>query len=226
MDDVQGDGNCGYYVTAEQLGPFMEGNNLVPPENEVNYIRQRLLQTLRKNKEFYKTMMRTGPRKDAGVEAEYVAFERPETFNCVVHCFAWTGSSFTYAPPTKPYNDGVKDRRLVLGFVQNCHFIGLKLRPGCPLPPLMSAAFWPRFENNFAMHWCANYATEMDLWKSLHVQPPSGQVITFSSDEDEDDKQEVSEDDENEVSEEDEKEVSEDDEKEVSEEDEIRLGSP
>nr|QBG82268.1 putative tumor-related protein [Papaver somniferum] len=134
MDDVKGYGNCGYYVTAEQLGPFKEGNNPVPHENEVNYIRQRLLQMLCWKKEFYKTMMRGGPIGDAGVAAEYFAWERrlhgdliitqehwmsmpicgfliAEAFDCVVHCFGWTGSSFTYAPPTRPFHDGVKDRR-------------------------------------------------------------------------------------------------------------------
>ncbi|XP_026442064.1 uncharacterized protein LOC113341377 [Papaver somniferum] len=54
MDDVEGDGNCGFHVTMEQLGPFKDGNHPVEQGDKVNYIRKRLLQMLRRNKDFYK----------------------------------------------------------------------------------------------------------------------------------------------------------------------------
>ncbi|XP_026406379.1 PKS-NRPS hybrid synthetase CHGG_01239-like [Papaver somniferum] len=123
MEDVEGDGNYGFHVIAEQLRPFKDGNHPVKQGDEVNYIRQRLLQTLRRNKDFYKSMMRGGG--DHRVAQEFISFERrlhgdivitsdnwmqmpicgvliAETFNCVVHSFARSGSCFTYAPPTKP----------------------------------------------------------------------------------------------------------------------------
>ncbi|XP_026384968.1 uncharacterized protein LOC113280572 [Papaver somniferum] len=193
MDDVEGDGNCGFHVTAEQLGPFKDENHPVAQGDEVNYIRQRLLQTLRRNRDFYKSMMRGGG--DHGVAHEFISFERrlhgdavitrdhwmqmpicgfliAKTFNCVVHSFARAGSCYTYAPPTKPCNESVKGRRLVISFVQGCHYIGLKLRPGFPIPPLFPLAFWPVFKENYSMDWCENYATEMELWRSLHPPLP------------------------------------------------------
>ncbi|XP_026398167.1 uncharacterized protein LOC113293942 [Papaver somniferum] len=183
--DVTPDGNCGFHVVVQQIGPFTQGAKLYN-DNQITYVRQRLLMTLKQKPEFYKTMLSDG---DASLEVQLVRFHIrlhgadpttrdhwmsmsicghliAEAFNFVVHYFS-RGGSFTYTPKTTICVEKLRHRRVVIALFNNNHFIGLRLKDNCPLPPICGCSYWSGFNPDTMLGWCIMYQYNMEMWKAL-----------------------------------------------------------
>ncbi|XP_026450663.1 uncharacterized protein LOC113350756 [Papaver somniferum] len=152
MNDVDGDGNCGYHSVNEQLGIFETAvsRGMTP----CRYVRKRMTEQLVKKRSFYEQLVGQGE----GFDNMYAQVLGPEqemkflpseywirmplcgrlvadTFNCVVHNFSHT-VEVTFTPKWQKCEGSLKKRRVVLAFVNDNHFVILKLKKNCPLPPV------------------------------------------------------------------------------------------
>lgn len=213
IEDVPKDGNCGFHVVAKQLGPFdLEDRH---KGDVCMYIREKMCETLERNRSFYYTMLRGGDKGDEGVKEEYenmrkrllgsdvltrdywmkfpiCGFLIAQTFYCVVHNFS-VAFSETYAPPGVPCDEVLRGRRVFIAFVEKNHFIGLKLKLGCPIPPLSYSAYWPGYDPNYSGDWCEDYSGEMAMWKAQTIKVAREGRINLCDYEDFEDMQDMQE---------------------------------
>ncbi|KAI3891626.1 hypothetical protein MKX03_014635 [Papaver bracteatum] len=89
-----------------------------------------------------------------------------ETFSTVVH-YIGKGISYTFAPTTVKMVTKIKNRKVVMGFVEGKHFIGLKLSGNFPLPPEPSLGYWKDVKNPVAEEWLAQYGMIISQWNYL-----------------------------------------------------------
>ncbi|XP_026417361.1 uncharacterized protein LOC113312842 [Papaver somniferum] len=184
-DGVPPDGNYGFHVVNQQLGPFIEGAKRYNG-CAITHIRQRLLSKLKENPAFYKTMLWD---REGSINEEFVRYPRrlhgghpitsdywmsmpicghliADAFNCMVHYFS-KHASFTFTPKTTLCVEKLKLRRCVMALVNNNHFIGLRLKPDCPLPPICATSYWPAFNADRMLGWCIMYEPNMEMWNAL-----------------------------------------------------------
>ncbi|XP_026438238.1 uncharacterized protein LOC113336776 [Papaver somniferum] len=184
-NDIPLDGNCGFHDVNQRLGTFIEGakrNNGCA----ITHIRQRLLSKLKKNPSFYKTMLCDG---EGTLNEQFIRYQLllhgahpmtsdywmimpicghliAEGLNCVVHYFS-KHASFTFTPKTIVCVEQLKQRRCVMALINNNHFIGLRLNPDCPLPPICGTSYWPAFNPDRMLGWCIMYESNMEMWRAL-----------------------------------------------------------
>ncbi|XP_026437119.1 uncharacterized protein LOC113335214 [Papaver somniferum] len=185
INDVPPDGNCGFHVVKEQLGPFTQGSKLYV-DNEITYIRQRMKMKLKEKPEFYKRMLSD---EDDSLNMQFLRYQirlhggNPITrdhwmgmpicghliadaFNCVVHYFS-KGDSFTCTPKTTICVEQLRRKRVVIALVNNNHFVGLQLEDNCALPPICAYSYWNGFSPDTMLGWCIMYEHNMEMWKAL-----------------------------------------------------------
>ncbi|XP_026441455.1 uncharacterized protein LOC113340536 [Papaver somniferum] len=171
-DDVEGDGNCGYHVFVDQLGPFEQEKEW--GDDQITYVRQKCLLELRCFPDFYKPMMRF-ERNDTEemLNEEFKEFERRLMGNkCLTN-------SVTYAPTRRVFNEEESPKIVIMGFVNMNHYIGLQLKYGCPLPPLR------KVDGCDGMTWCHRFEERFQLWDALQLLRDGPLCVLTSSDEDE-----------------------------------------
>ena len=188
-DDVDSDGNCGYHVASEQLGHI----SLADDENltQCQYIRKMMALRLQEDKDYYISMMKEGKTRAEKevifgkmvVRVQGPKGKRPitqshwmqmpicghllaETWSCVVHLFGDEGSCYTFAPKYTIWDESLKDRRIVLFNHNNIHYIGLRVRDDCPLPPVYEV----NEVSALTKEWLKKYDANMRRWKEL-IEP-------------------------------------------------------
>ncbi|XP_026435532.1 uncharacterized protein LOC113333237 [Papaver somniferum] len=178
-EDVAKDGNCGFHVVVEALG--LKGSLEVGELDPISYVRDKMVTNLLKNQNMYKKMMTDeefvelvncirpiskdeylvlpGGKhivpSDRWILMPKCGFVIAETFSCAVY-YINRDMSYTFVPTLVKMRKGIKNRKVVMGFVEGNHFIGLRLKENCPLPPKTD-----------------------NLWFLKHVKsdiPPSGTV--------------------------------------------------
>ncbi|XP_026459949.1 uncharacterized protein LOC113360683 [Papaver somniferum] len=152
----------------------------------ITHIRQKLLSKLKENPAFYKTILCDG---EGSLNEQFVRYQLrlhgahpmtsdywismpicghliAEGFNCMVHYFS-KHASFTFTPKTTVCVEKIKRRRCVMALINNNHFIGLRLKPDCPLPPICGTSYWPAFNPDRMLGWCIMYEPNMEMWRAL-----------------------------------------------------------
>ena len=131
-EDVHGDGNCGYHVFVDQLGPFEDA--ITWECDQVTYVRQKCLMELRGHRDFYKPMMRVERNEtDELLDEKFKEMESRLTgnicltsqywmrmpiccqilanaFNCVIHLIS-KDMSTTFAPTRIPFDEDFSTKK-------------------------------------------------------------------------------------------------------------------
>ncbi|XP_026399776.1 PKS-NRPS hybrid synthetase CHGG_01239-like [Papaver somniferum] len=187
-DDVDGDGNCGFYAATEQLGYLSLADN--EGLTQWQYARRRMAATLIEKKRFYEHAVDDekgfknlharvlGPKEPMAFLPSEYWMQMPvcghllaDTFNCVVHYFSPTASS-TFTPKWQKCEGSLKKRRMALAFVNENHFIILKLKENCPLPPVCAMTKNKEVVPNYSNEWMELYEDNHQLWDALDLSIP------------------------------------------------------
>ncbi|XP_026398569.1 uncharacterized protein LOC113294386 [Papaver somniferum] len=200
-DDVEGDGNCGYHVFVDQLGPFEEAKEC--GDDQIIYVRQKCLLELRSFPDFYKPMKRfERDDTEAVLNEEFKAFELrlmgnitltseywmrmsicgyllANAFYCVIHYISYS-HSVTYAPTRFIFTEEESPKIVIMGFVNMNHYIGLQLKDGFPLPPLRKGDGGDR---EIPLGWCHRFEERFQLLDALQISR-DGPCLLMTSDED------------------------------------------
>ncbi|XP_026422443.1 uncharacterized protein LOC113318492 [Papaver somniferum] len=189
-DDVDGDGNCGYHVAAEQLGHFEQADEL--NLTQIEYARTKMADKLVEDKQLYLTVIMQGDSKEKELKFKDLVsnvkwrkgskkagfkfrMQMPfggqllaDTFTCVVILFSkgFPGGSFMYVPSRTRCDTAIKKRRIVMAHVNNNHYIGLKISEKCPLPRV-AYGDW----GDYTKEWTNQYEYGMNMWNALEGTP-------------------------------------------------------
>ncbi|OVA05585.1 Ovarian tumor [Macleaya cordata] len=168
IEDVEGDGNCGYRVFAYQLG-FDRSDGW-------RKVREDILNELNSNHDLYARMFtEEGFNK---IKSATDCFEPPykwmtmpdagyvvaSTYNVVVIFLTDFGST-TLLPLCNPPIYGQAHRVVTIAFVNGNHFVGVKLSDGSPIPTL-GVQWYPNC-TNAARSWLNPYLPRIGQYRKL-----------------------------------------------------------
>lgn len=154
-------GNCVFEVVEKQLNL---GNQSIRLKlSGPQFVREKILSNMDKQQALYRTMWGdkgyddmvkriTIPRNMTNVSIDKwmcmpeCGFIIAETFSTVVH-YIGKDMSYTFGPTTVRMTTKIKNKKVVMGFVEGNHFIGLKLSGNCPLPPEPDMEYWKDVKN-------------------------------------------------------------------------------
>ncbi|KAI3887525.1 hypothetical protein MKX03_032034, partial [Papaver bracteatum] len=168
-EEVSKVGNCGFEVVEKQLNLGSQATRLRISGSQ--YVREKMLKNMDIYQALYITMWGqkgyndmvkriTVPQNMTKVSTDNwmlmpeCGFIIAETFSTVMH-YIGKGMSYTFAPTTVKMVTKIKNRKVVMGFVEGNHFIGLKLSGNCPLPPEPSLGYWKDVKNHVVEEWLA-----------------------------------------------------------------------
>lgn len=86
-----------------------------------------------------------------------------ETFSCAVYYIR--DMSYAFVPSLVKMRKGIKNRKVIMGFVEGNHFIGLRLKENCPLPPKTDTLwFWKHIKSDYSSEWYSQVEDRMKIW--------------------------------------------------------------
>lgn len=171
INDVRGDGNCGFRVVASFLGLG---------EDNWAQIRVELLEELRKNTDKYMQIHKS-PETIEKLAKSLDCFHSPagwdywmrfpefghliaSRYNIVLHYFS-LDQCLTFLPlRSKPVCAELRNE-FAMAFVNPDHFVHVILKKKCPVPPI--ANHWLEYHDQIANDWDSIYQSRIKKFRNL-----------------------------------------------------------
>ncbi|KAI8535884.1 hypothetical protein RHMOL_Rhmol10G0209300 [Rhododendron molle] len=185
INDVQGDGHCGFRAIAAHLGYTEDGWAKVRIDL-INEIEQNmdLYDALYPERGWANQLIRSlnwfedSALRDHWMDAMSMGVVIASAYNLVLHTFdARPSSCFTHFPlrsPPVPIQERIE---IAIARVGNNHFVQLFLQPHYPVPPYPT--WWWDNSSDQAKRWAASYATRIRLWEEIMDTRPRGAGAEF-----------------------------------------------
>lgn len=172
IEDVEGDGNCGFRSVAVSMGRN---------QNEWPAIRRELLEELNDNKKEYRSIYDSEYKR---LEESLNFFEygfaptrhwmwMPNTglliankYNCIVH-YLTNARCLTYFPLRSNPKSKEANQSITIAFVHNSHFVKVDLQEGHPMPDV-SGFNMSRKNRKKESEWVKMYKDRLLAYKQAH----------------------------------------------------------
>lgn len=175
IQDMPSDGNCGYWVVVEHLNLHNRR-----PDNPCKFVRESMLDNLSQNSEMYKRMWDEcgfDEIKNRIQDTDFVGVDKwmqmpesgfiiAETFGTMVVLIS-KQICCTFVPTTVRVNLMNENRMVVMGYVDDSHFVGLKLTSASPLPPPPQFQYFEQFYNINAQDWVRRISDRISMYRAI-----------------------------------------------------------
>ncbi|OVA05760.1 Ovarian tumor [Macleaya cordata] len=188
IEDVPGDGHCGYHVVAMKMGLDLESG--------WKDVRQAMVKELDLNIDFYTKMFdleivhklrkRFDYYGDRDITSDYW-LQMPEAGFIIAEAFVTVvvlisrDMNFTFVPSRYPYSQYTRNRLIVMAHVNSSHYVGLTLNPGSPMPPEPPYQFWKRTVTDHSKAWLSMFSDQIAEFEKImgYVKEQSPVNITL-----------------------------------------------
>nr|KAJ0215804.1 hypothetical protein LSAT_V11C300123480 [Lactuca sativa] len=181
IQDVEGDGNCGFRAISVCLGYG---------ENDWLYVRRQLLDELLSSYDAYARVFTDGIG-ELYTSLNFLESPAPKRYwllmpeTCilianrfgVVLTFLTNQGSLTFFPLWKGPEEFLYHRVITISLVYGNHYVMVQLEGDCPLPTI--SAFWIRHKAPCAAGWETMFMSRLELYRQLKPYNPETPFITI-----------------------------------------------